>query len=423
MAAMATVTNHAATADGLERVVAPAIGGSRDPRVWPEGLYVHLPFCAALCTYCDFASEVYSADRPRRYLAALEQDLSARIDGLSALPSKEVAGDVLRFAPRTIFLGGGTPSALSMAELKFFFEFLRRHVDCSRLEEFTIEANPGSTDAAKLEFLLAQGINRISFGVQSFQPHLLKLLGRVHGAAQGREAVALARAAGFENLSIDLMHGLPTQSLDDLKRDLDEALELETEHLSAYGLIYEDGTPLKAAVERGQIERLDPEQEAAHYRLVMERLETGGLLQYEISNYARPGREARHNLIYWRNEAYLGVGVSAASFVNFERTVNQYAMNAYMDAVERGEAPVASRERLESEPRARESLILELRLHAGVDPEEFRARWGLDLEAPTIMPTLEKFRAVGLLEKSPEGRWRITREGFPVADGILSELV
>src|SRR6185503_9439667 len=158
-----------------------------------------------------------------------------------------------RFAPRTIFLGGGTPSALSIPELAWFFDMLERHVAFSRLEEFTIEANPGSTEAAKLELLLKRGVNRISFGVQSFQPHLLRLLGRVHGADQGREAVALARAAGFTNVSIDLMHGLPGQSRDDLARDLEEALKLRTEHISAYGLIYEDGTPLTQATQAGKV--------------------------------------------------------------------------------------------------------------------------------------------------------------------------
>lgn len=394
----------------------PAPGSTRDSRVWPAGLYVHLPFCAAICTYCDFASEVYTAERPRRYLSLLERDLARNIAKLSLAPGE-------RYAPRTIFLGGGTPSALSLGELDAFFDGLARHMDLGRVEEFTIEANPGSTDAAKLDLLLKRGVNRISFGVQSFQPHLLKLLGRIHGANQGREAVTLARAAGFTNISIDLMHGLPGQSLDDLSLDLDEALALGTEHISAYGLIYEDGTPLKNAVAEGKLKRLPPEEESAHYRLVMDRLEAGGLPQYEISNYARPGREARHNLIYWHNEAYLGVGVSAAGFVNFERVTNHYEMDVYMGAIERGEDPVASRETLDQRARAREALVLELRLRVGVSPAVFGKRWGLDIEdASATGATLQKFQSVGLMEKV-DCRWRIARAGLPVADGVLSELV
>ncbi|HYF49069.1 MAG TPA: radical SAM family heme chaperone HemW [Planctomycetota bacterium] len=382
----------------------------KDPRIHPDGLYVHLPFCAAICTYCDFASEVYAAARARRYFEALENELRVRVAPLTQ-----------PFAPRTVFLGGGTPSALNVAELRSFFELLRKHVDLRRVEEFTIEANPGSTDGEKLEFLLAQGINRISFGVQSFQPHLLKLLGRVHGAQHGREAVALARSAGFTNVSIDLMHGLPTQSLDDLSRDIDEALALRTEHISAYGLIYEDGTPLKQAVAKGVVQTLPPEEESEHYRMVMERLEAGGLPQYEISNYAQPGREAQHNLIYWRNEAYLGVGVSAASFINFERSTNYYQMDDYMREALASGVAIESRETLDRDARARESLVLELRLRAGVDPELFKKRWGIDIHQDC--PELDRYIAQGLVERLRDGRVRISRAGLPVADGIMAELV
>ena len=386
------------------------------PQTFPHSLYVHLPFCAALCTYCDFASEVYAGARARRYLGALEIELAQRVRVLCG-------GE--RLAPRTIFIGGGTPSALNIAELKCFFELLEKHVDTSSVEEFTIEANPGSTESAKLEFLLARGVNRISFGVQSFQPKLLQLLGRVHGADQGREAVRLARAAGFKNVSIDLMHGLPTQTLDDLRRDLDEALELGTLHLSAYGLIYEDGTPLKGAVERGIVQRLSAEEESAHYRAVMATLDAGGLPQYEISNYAQPGFEARHNLVYWRNEAYLGVGVSAASFIDFERTVNHIEMDKYMAAAERmKDEPldaIATRERLEPDARAREALILELRLARGVDVNEFKTRWDCDLLSDS--PLLQRHISAGLMERLPNGRIRISRAGMPVADGILADFV
>ncbi len=387
-------------------------------QTFPEALYVHLPFCAALCTYCDFASEVYAAARAQRYLDALEKEMRVRVAELNDVGGRNGCG---AFAPKTVFLGGGTPSALNIPELQRFFAILSEHVDLARVEEFTIEANPGSTEPAKLEFLLARGINRISFGVQSFQPHLLKLLGRVHGANQGREAVRMARAAGFGNVSIDLMHGLPTQSLDDLRRDLDEALALRTDHLSAYGLIYEDGTPLKSAVERGTIAPLPEDEESVHYLTVMEILERGGLPQYEISNYAHPGREARHNLVYWRNEAYLGVGVSAASFVGFERTVNFSEMDRYMKAAEISGMAIDTRERLESAARARESLILEMRLQRGVDTREFAERWGCD-----PLNDSEAFRVFlreGLMEKLPDGRIRITRSGLPVADGVLAEFV
>ncbi|MCY3018103.1 MAG: radical SAM family heme chaperone HemW [Planctomycetota bacterium] len=381
-------------------------------QTFPEGLYVHVPFCASLCRYCDFASEIHTAARAERYLGALETELSVRVADL--LPDE-------RFAPRTIYVGGGTPTALSIAELTRFFDILRKHVDASRVVEFTIEANPGSTDEAKLELLRRRGVNRISLGVQSFQPRFLSLLGRVHSAEQGREAVPLARAAGFDNISVDLIHGLPGQSPDDLRRDLDAVAALQTEHVSAYGLAYEEGTPLHAAVQRGEIAPLTPEQEAAHYMTVMETLEQAGLLQYEISNYARPGRECRHNMMYWRNEAYLGVGASAASFIQWQRSTNHEDVDAYVEAVEATGKASATSEVLTPEARAREALVLELRLRRGVELAEFKNRWGLDFAA--ACSPAHGFLREGLMERTEDGRYRISRRGLPVADGILAEFV
>jgi oxygen-independent coproporphyrinogen-3 oxidase len=374
----------------------------------PKGLYIHFPFCASLCAYCDFASEIYSASRVQAYLAALEKEFLTR-----SAPFRP-----LRF--RTIYLGGGTPSSLSPAELNRFFAILQNQFEISNEVEFTIEANPGTIDLAKLELLRGQGVNRISFGVQSFQPRLLKLLGRRHSAAQSCEAVQLARRAGFGNISIDLLHGMPGQTLAELHSDLDETLALQIEHVSAYGLTYEDGTPLAEAVKSGTVRKLPAEKEGELYLAVMEGLERGGLAQYEISNYARPGREAQHNLIYWHNEAYLGLGVAAASFINWERSCNRQDFDGYLQAImDKGEAS-ATRETLEPAARAREALILELRLRRGVDRAEFAERWGLDGLANQAA---EDFLSAGLLEKLPSGRIRLSRRGLLVADSVLCELV
>ena len=252
-----------------------------DPRVVPHGLYIHLPFCNAICTYCDFAVERYSSARATRYLAALEQEFTHRTrDLLTQFPA---LGD--HFAPKTVFLGGGTPTAFNHAELSRFFEILERSIDLRHTVEFSIEANPGTLDAEKLALLLEHGVTRLSLGMQTFQPHLLKILGRVHGSDQGPEAIELARAAGFRNISLDLMHGLPQQSAADLRLDIERAVSLGADHISAYCLMYEDGTPLKNAVSRGVIEALPPEQEARHYLTVMETLENAGWTQYEVSNF------------------------------------------------------------------------------------------------------------------------------------------
>jgi oxygen-independent coproporphyrinogen-3 oxidase len=389
-----------------------------DPRVFPHGLYIHLPFCNAICTYCDFAVERYSAARATVYLEALARELEVRIRDL--FERNSIHGE--RFAPRTIFLGGGTPTAFSAAELARFFEILERFVDTGSAVEFSIEANPGTLDAAKLELLREHRVNRLSIGVQSFQPHLLKLLGRVHGADQGPEAVVLARTAGFKNISIDLMHGLPQQSAEDLRLDLERAVALGVEHISAYCLMYEDGTPLKNAVSRGVIEPLTPELEAAHYLTVMETLDAAGWTQYEVSNFARPGFESEHNQLYWRNEAYLGVGVSAASYGDGERCVNDDDVGRYVRQASESGWAIASRERLDPAARAREALILELRMRRGVDREQFAARWGCDPLADGEA-ALSRYLSEGLLERLADGRYRITRRGLPVADGILAEFV
>ena len=383
-----------------------------DLTLYPDGLYVHLPFCAAICTYCDFASEVYASARAKKYLPALENELRVQVEKLCGKD---------RFAPRTIFLGGGTPSAFDVHELTQFFDLLDRYVDRTNTIEFTIEANPGSTEPAKLDLLLKRGVNRISFGVQSFQPQHLKLLGRVHGANQGKEAVTLARKAGFDNVSVDLMHGLPQQTAQNVRDDLQQAIDLGTEHISAYGLQYEDGTPLKTAIERGVIERLAPEVETAHYIEVMETLEGAGLPQYEISNYARPGKEALHNLIYWHNEAYLGVGVSAASYIDGERRTNFYEMDKYMAAAQSTGEATESSERLDPAARARESLVLEWRLREGLDLAAFSKRWNLD--TASLEPKLTTFIREGLIEKLANGKLRLTRKALPISDGVLSEFV
>lgn len=387
-----------------------SMGGETRSQTFPHALYVHVPFCAAFCSYCDFASELRTPKLIERYLGALEKELRARIAELRE-----------PFAPQTVFIGGGTPSVLDNREMARFFDVLRNSVDLGRVEEFTIEANPGSVDGAKLDLMRARGVNRISFGVQSFQPRLLALLGRIHGPEQGREAVRLARAAGFANVSIDLMHGLPTESLDDLRRDIDEAAGLQTDHVSAYGLSYEEGTPLGDAMRHGRIAALSPEEEAAQYMAVMEGLERAGLMQYEISNYARPGKESRHNLVYWRNEAYLGVGPAAASYISWHRSTNHAELSAYLAALESGGSATEKSEILDEAARAREALILELRLRRGVDPEEFRVRWGMD--CLTTSPAFGRFRKEGLMEMTTGRRYRISRRGLPVADSILAEFV
>jgi oxygen-independent coproporphyrinogen-3 oxidase len=377
----------------------------------PSALYVHVPFCRALCAYCDFARGVRNAADVERYLAVLDLEFVRATRQLGQ-----------RIAPRTVFLGGGTPTSLESAELTRLLELIARHADLSNVLEFTVEANPGTLAPDTFAVLRDHRVNRISFGVQSFQPRLLKMLGRIHTVEQAQRAVGEARDAGFQNISVDLMHGLPTETREELAGDLATAVGAAPDHISAYGLSYEDGTPLKERLTRGELIRLDDEEAAVQYLTVMERLERAGFRQYEISNYARPGCEARHNLVYWHNESYLGVGPSAASYIDGERRVNKRHLEEWAAAIEQNADPVESRERLEGERRAREALMLALRLREGASAEVFRDQYGFDLET-ACREQLQRFQAQKLMERTAEGNWRITRAGLPVADAILCQLI
>lgn len=374
-------------------------------------LYVHVPFCRALCAYCDFARQVRTAADVERYLAALDLEFARAAQQLGR-----------RIAPRTVFIGGGTPTSLESAELTRLLSLIDRHADLSNVLEFTVEANPGTLAADTFAILRDHRVNRISFGVQSFQPRLLKLLGRIHSTEQAHRAVREARDAGFQNVSIDLMHGLPTETREELTRDLATAIDVSPNHISAYGLSYEEGTPLKECLTRGELARLDSEEEAEQYRIVMEQLEAGGFRQYEISNYARSGFEARHNLVYWHNEPYLGVGPSAASYIDGERRVNKRSLKDWARALETDADAVESRECLLGERRAREALMLALRLREGASPQRLREQYNFDIEV-ACREVLQRLQTQGFMEQTAEGNWRVTRAGLPVADAILSQLI
>jgi len=288
--------------------------------------------------------------------------------------------------------------------------------------ERTIEANPGTVDADKLGALRRLGFDRLSIGAQSFDDAELGALGRAHTAADIGEAVRLARRAGFANLGLDLIFGLPGQRPEGFFRSLDAAIALAPEHVSLYGLTYEPGTPL---AEERKIKGSDPfiseEPEREMYLGAVERLAAAGLAQYEIANFARPGRESRHNLNYWSGGEYLGLGAGAFSFADGERRGNVGDVEAYCARVEAGRDPTATRERLDPEKRAREALMLGLRMRAGVELDEFRRRTGFGAEE-LFGETLPAHVAAGRAEIA-SGRLRLTLEGLLVADSIMAEFI
>ncbi len=385
------------------------------------GLYVHIPFCRAKCRYCDFNS-----------YAGVESLVPSYVDALLAemLRWRPLVAD---FTVTTVFIGGGTPSILPPAEVKRVLGTVR---DSFRPDgraparlapdaEVSLEANPGTVDVAYLKGLRRLGVNRLSLGVQSLRDDDLRLLGRIHTAAEAREAYQAARRAGFDNVNIDLIYGLPWQTLRDWRRTLKEAIALRPDHLSLYALTLEEGTPLAADVSSGRVPQPDPDLAADMYREAEAALAAADYQHYEISNWALPGRRCRHNLTYWRNEPYLGLGTGAHSSFGGFRFANTRAPREYIRGVEESAArepaadgiasflaSLAHIETSEETSRASamaETVILGLRLVDGLPFEGFRRRFGLELTA-AYGPQVEELEGFGLLERA-DGRLRLTPRG------------
>lgn len=371
-----------------------------------SALYVHVPFCVRKCEYCDFYSEAAGERDIERYLDALEREFRLRHESLS---------------PRTLFVGGGTPTRLSAAQLTRLGQTLRRHVDFARLSEFTVEINPGTLDERKAASLADMGVTRASFGVQSFDAGFLKQLGRVYEVGKAESAVGLARGAGIARISMDLMFALPGQTLEQLREDLRRALALGSEHLSLYALTYEDDTPLTLALQRGEIEPCPEELEREMFSLAGQTCAASGLQRYEVSNFARPGAECAHNLAYWRQDNWRGYGAGAHGMVEGEITENAADHAAYARCLlEENRLPIVRRERLSPAQRAETLLLMGLRLCEGVELATFERLSGSPFSAVCV----ESSRALarrGLLELG-ETHVRCTDEGLLVLDRVILEL-
>ncbi len=361
-------------------------------------LYVHIPFCARICPYCAFYKERADPAQTQRFCEALLLEL----EGLRAAHP---------LAPETIFFGGGTPTALSTAQLEFLLGGFSQQLDLTRLAEWTMEANPGSISPRKAEALRAAGITRLSLGVQSWDDGLLQLLGREHNAAQAELSFHLLRAAGHRNLNIDLMFGLPGQTLAQWEATLLKTVSLGPEHVSAYCLTYEEDTEFFRRQARGEY-RQDESSDARFFETTMRTLEAAGYRQYEISNYARPGYESVHNRGYWSGADYLGVGPSAFSTIGLERRQNVADYRIYSDRVHAGESPVASVEPLTPEMKRGEQIALLLRTREGV-PQEWLDAWPNECT---------EFRELGLLAEL-DSHFILTEKGKLLADTVAAAFV
>ena len=383
------------------------------------GLYLHVPFCPRKCNYCDFYSLAVSAPPgsggARAHLEGevFDRYLEALGIELGALPS--------RFRPETVFVGGGTPTSLSTPSLHRLLGLVAARIDLSRVTEWTVEANPGTLDGEKAQLLFEKGVSRISLGVQSFERANLALLGRIHTAEEAADGFRLLRRAGFRNIGIDLMYGIPGSSCEALSRDLAAVGQLGCEHLSAYCLTVEEGTPFAALREQGLFEEPSEEEQVAQYALVRETAPRLGLLPYEISNFARPGFECAHNGLYWSGGEYLGCGPSAHSHWEGARFANVSDLDRYCDALLSGRSPRAFEERLEPDRAARETLVIGLRRAAGWDAERFRQATGFDI-FDLAGEEIRRFESQGLVCRR-NGGIALTERGILLSDTVFAELV
>ena len=373
---------------------------------FPRAAYVHIPFCAHKCGYCDFASLAGADHFADRYLDALEREIIG-LDGPHEVD--------------TIFVGGGTPTRLSAPQLERLLRVIRAHFPLSAGGEWTVEANPGTLDAAKSDVLAAGGVNRVSLGAQSFQPRLLAALERNHDPDDVPKALDLIRPR-FPFWSFDLIFGVPGSTRADWSSDLAIALDLGPSHLSCYGLVYEKGTALWKQREAGLVRAIDEDAEADMYTETIDVLAGVGLTMYEISNFARAGHESRHNLVYWTNDAYFGVGLGAARYQDGVRSINTRDLQAYLKRVEAGADPTGPSEELDPQERARETATLMLRrIQIGLDRADFATRTGFSIDDLSSQ-AIEKHTRSGLLQDDG-ARLKLTRQGVFLADTVLCDLL
>jgi len=388
-------------------------GGKADagshPWSGPRAAYVHIPFCRTKCLYCDFNTFAGKERLIGEYAAALGGEIAAR--------ESEGAGPL-----RSVFFGGGTPSLLPAGTVRRLTDGLRRHYGVAEAAEVTLEANPGTFGPRYLEGVLAAGVSRLSLGVQSFDDETLRRLARTHNGAGAAGAVRLAREAGVPSINVDLIYGLPWQTLNSWRNGLDRALATEPDHISLYALMVEEGTPLATLVARGRWAVPDDDAVADMYEAALPPLAAAGFEHYEVSNWARPGHASRHNLVYWRNEAYLGFGAGAHSYVAGRRFWNVKPVEGYIRRRNRRESVVAGGEALPPREQIGESAALALRLRQeGIDFERFRERFGVD-PLRQWGSVFEELAGTGLIEVGAR-RVTLTDAGLLVSNEIASRLL
>ena len=372
------------------------------------GIYVHIPFCLAKCSYCAFVSKVCDAAVQHYYVAALCGEITA-------------AGGDFSVPVDTVFFGGGTPTVLGASKLATILQTLRGSFRLTDDTEISIEANPGTVDSASLEQLRQAGFNRLSLGVQSFDDTVLTVIGRIHRAEAAGAAVKQARAAGFDNISLDLMYGLPLQTVAGWGETLEQAVALAPDHISAYGLKLEEGTPLAEAVAAGRIPLPPEEDEETMYDWLNTYLPSQGFVRYEISNYAAVGRECRHNLKYWRYRPYRGFGVAAHSFDGRDRYSNTEDVAEYLGRQAAGISPEIFRETPDGPTAMAEFVFLALRTTGGLSEMEFAKRFDKNFSEYYAAP-IRRLTQMRLLTQKNHS-WCLTELGMKLGNQAFAEFL
>ena len=376
----------------------------------PAGIYIHIPFCRSRCSYCDFATGMYTSALAERYVPNLAKEIKS-------FHEVETAETV-----DTIFFGGGTPSLLSPAQVEMILNAVEERFTVSAGAEVTMEMNPGTVSGETLSAYRRLGVNRASFGAQTFDDNELARLGRSHTADDTRRTFRYLRDAGFDNVSFDLIAGLPGQTLDGWSRNLDEAFSLRPEHLSFYLLEVHEGTPLAKHIRQGMQPKPDEDSAVAMYELMLDRAPEAGYEHYEISNLCLPGFESRHNTKYWTGAPYYGFGCSAHSYDGlFRRWANERDLMRYLAMIEQGGSAIVSETRLTKEDRQAEAVFLGLRMMQGLSLKEYSRMFGADLGVQHE-DDLARFREAGLIECNGD-LLKLTRAGALLSNEVFSAFV
>ncbi len=372
-----------------------------------SSVYIHIPFCATKCYYCAFNTYTFHKEQAKTYLQALRTEMELYAPDTEPL--------------QTIFIGGGTPSILSSSALLQLFNDVHQHFQITPNAEITVECNPGTVDAEKLNVMRDNGVNRLSFGLQAMQDETLQQLGRIHTVSEFLESYQVAREHGFKNINIDLIFALPDQEIEAWHHTLNEVISLKPEHISAYNLVMEEETPFYEQWQTGKLNLPSEDTEADMFQYTIDTLTAHGYTHYEICNFAKPNHFAKHNLVYWNNQPCIGLGAGACGYINGVRYTNIRGIAPYIKTLSKRNKPIADTERLTGNAEKSETLMLALRKREGISLETYQNRFGEEID-DTFGDTLKKWRDLRLLERTPT-HLRFTPRGLFLANEIFVELM